>query len=735
MKTVNQSEIHSEAMTSPRASVACDHCRGSKLKCLNFDTSKCQRCHQLALDCTYTLKKSQLKRKNLSHRYLSKSFNDKLMILKPRHFKDLSKESPIQTPIEMDKLKDPNMNRLDRVILPPKSLILEVVEIFFENQYKSIFPFLHKPSFLSFIRSPEFDPGAYLDLYESKFFQANYCQSFKYPDPVVLISILALTSRLHPIMSKIYGGFSEIDSPSSFIPKYWNSQSHKFNLSYLDSTLIEEDSIKASQASNYFGWHARNLLKNVFDSPTIQRIQALVLLSSHEWGEGNNSRSYLYVGIAARMALVLGLGEEKNLKLDEGSVEEYDDFMKFIATESKRRTIWSVYMMDRCNSSGRNRSSCVKLDDIKIKLPCQEKDFTFGNEINESLTFKQANDCVLDPLKKSSLSNLSTFAFQILLFENWASIAKWVGETSRKSDQTPPYESGSTFHKLSTELDLFKSKLPNHLVYNKFNLEAHIADGSGTSFGYFHCLLFLCRIFLNREYVFCNPDALPLGWWKSTTFDLLKSLKEKFELINTLHGINRMVLAPFTGFEVFTLSATCFYFNTFPSEVLLKHLPLTDRYDDLVKVEDIKNTFQQIGAQSLELLKTWKNAWGLGRGWYYTAIKLQSLFESVNTKDTDNLQNENIRNTLHDYGNGEVDEVYKPEYIRKKEMNILNLLVNENSDDSTSDHIENNYYVSSTSKLDPKNAVSAFINSPGLDFMNNFDLSSMFPGWTDAMKI
>ena len=91
----------------------------------------------------------------------------------------------------------------------------------------------------------------------------------------------------------------------------------------------------ASNASKYFGWHARKLLR--FDEPSIERVQALCILSSHEWGEGNASRSYMYVGIAARMALILGLDDEP--KPEAG----LSDTENFIRMEMKRRNVVSVY--------------------------------------------------------------------------------------------------------------------------------------------------------------------------------------------------------------------------------------------------------------------------------------------------------------------------------------------------------------------------------------------------------
>lgn len=301
-----------------RTSVACNLCRESRVKCVNTnDGSKCQRCIRLEVPCSYTLRKSQLK-----SRLIAKNLN---------HVNSNSNYTPSEIPLDTQNTDTSYKN--DSVILPPRSMMLEIVDIFFENQYNGIFPFTHRPSLTAFLKSEEFDPETYINDYFRKYFKAEYENSLKYPDPILLLSILALCSRLHNPISRAYGSFSERESPETFRPVFENVKSVGPN--------SESKLIPSSNASNYFGWHARNLLKEVFDSPTIQRIQSLTLLSSHEWGEGNNARSYLYIGIASRMALVLGLGNEESLHKvnDKQNMTALD----YISIERKKNCLVCLY--------------------------------------------------------------------------------------------------------------------------------------------------------------------------------------------------------------------------------------------------------------------------------------------------------------------------------------------------------------------------------------------------------
>lgn len=581
----------SNSTTTPRASVACNLCRSSKIKCINnSDSTRCHRCASLDLECTYTLKTSQLKKRKLTKEFASKS-------------------PPKST-----------------VFLPDKKLIIETAEIFFENQYKGIFPLFHKPSFFQFLRSKEFDPLTYIQDYRPK---------RNVPDPVVLLAILALCARLHPEMPKIFGEFDESEA-ESFFPSFNSVAAPGF----------------ASNASKYFGWHARKLLR--FDEPSIERVQALCILSSHEWGEGNASRSYMYVGIAARMALILGLDDEPK---PEAGLSETENFIRM---EMKRRAMWSVYMMDRCNSSGRSSHTCISLDEIKVRLPCNEKEFIFGVGKEQ-------------PLRSGELVDLSLCGYQIVLFETWREISRWVGITGAKLEKIPPWESTAPYYTLSKKLDDFEEKLPAELKYNEFNLQAHIAGGSASDFAYFSGLLLLCRVFLNREYFYASPEASPPGWWKEQATILFDSLDKLDQIPKLLKPLNLMVIAPFTGFHVFSTAATCLYIAAYPKKVMKTHFN-----------GDVIKKYQKMAHDNLETLFSWLDSWGLGKSWINTLKEMKEVF----ARSTDYDQ---LRFKMRDYGNIE------------KKPDILNLLV-----------------------LD---------EAPILDFMNNLDLPNIFPDWNDAMNI
>lgn len=592
-----------------RSKLACNRCRDSKIRCHNMGKSEpCVRCQKLSFACSYTPTTAQQRHKP---------------------------SSPRNKTAEQAKTNTPDTFTTSRwassCTLPSKELILVLVDIFFENQYRGIFPFIHKPSFCAFLNSDKFAPETYLLEYESIVLESDELERSKIPDPILILAILALCCRFYPLLSP-----APDSSPTG----------------HTDS-LYELLGMSPSDASKYYGEQARHLLKEVFDQPTIQRIQGLVLLSSHEWGEGNSARSFVYVGIAARMALILGLGVEN--KLDRSSPLDNE---AIIYRESKRRTIWSIYMMDRCNSSGRNRSPAIKVNDIQVDLPSEERSFLFGlpgTEIKYAEMIERINAS-----DKYVIQQMPVCNFTILVFEVWSKVARWVGELDGKLIRTRRLESDRTYESLMKELEKIHRNLPKHLIFSDANLDAHILHLNGAHFGYFHSLLLLCDIFLLRESFFRGQPSLPLGSFKLAIFKMKRLLEDLTLLVSSLRQKKMMVMAPFTAFEVFTASITSLFFYAYPSESFRKQFSEEDEKTNSMvdqEIQQLKTEFKQMSYRNMEMLSEWADSWELARRWYRSIEKLGRVFETSLSENTSVLENDSIRHEIQDYGDGKVAEI------------------------------------------------------------------------------
>jgi hypothetical protein len=115
------------------------------------------------------------------------------------------------------------------------------------------------------------------------------------------------------------------------------------------------------EASNTFAAHARSLVLSLVDQPTVHRAQVLLMLTGHSWGAGEGRRAWVYLGMAVRMAQVLGLFEEP----PPATTRE-----DFIDAEERRRTAWTCFLMDSLLSGGKGRDRMLSGDKMRIQLPC-----------------------------------------------------------------------------------------------------------------------------------------------------------------------------------------------------------------------------------------------------------------------------------------------------------------------------------------------------------------------------
>lgn len=665
-----------------RTFLACDHCRRSKLRCAsNLDekgepVGKCQRCLKLSLECQYTPRPSQLKKQIRREKLATKikrspSFkNDSehlaFKVSKKNITPDLCDQTPpyLQGTINNFGNKHGCANYLDTMVLPSIDIMIEVVNQFFDNQYHSIFNFLHKETYLNYIKSAKFG---------HQFF--NYDDPADVPEftPCTLLAILALCARDNSKLIEIYGEFDQGNNPIQFIP----------NFSSTPSKLTPQS---PSNASRYFAFYSRLLLKDMFDTPAIQRVQSLAILSSHEWSEGNAARSYLYIGIAARMGAILGLGCPRGVCYEDQNNQYGNERDCFIAMESKRRTIWSVYMMDRCNSSGRNRSHALKIEDIEISLPCPEENFQKGIPIE----YPSYNECF------TCLNKLTSLDFTIIGFELWSKIAKWVGEIGSKKEKLNPNDPNSNFYKLSNDLKLLKESMPSELHVSSLNL--HL-EKHNLNFGFLHQLLYLSGIFLNREYFYYSSNISKIDHYEFTK-KLIHEVQESSNLIKTLVSTKNFIVTPFTAFELFTNSVTCLSISSILNDLKLKAL----------------------GMQNMEILKSFFYNDYLGSTWYSIITQLLKYFESCHNNGVFNKtlqQNTKLTNLINDYGQGDIPEQLTTHPYEIKKVDLNDILNSSDSESNSSSSSKNSNTVLPVEQIRVQTADESIVQSDDSSISSN----------------
>ncbi|CAG7923853.1 unnamed protein product [Penicillium olsonii] len=91
---------------------------------------------------------------------------------------------------------------------------------------------------------------------------------------------------------------------------------------------------------DFLGDRAKGLLEAELDTPSVATVQALIILSSHEIGNGSDTRGWLYSGMALRLAFDLALHIDLSSYVAKGSVTEAD-------AKLRRTVFWAAYMVDQ----------------------------------------------------------------------------------------------------------------------------------------------------------------------------------------------------------------------------------------------------------------------------------------------------------------------------------------------------------------------------------------------------
>lgn len=110
--------------------------------------------------------------------------------------------------------------------------------------------------------------------------------------------------------------------------------------------------------SRSFYTRARQLLDDFLDTPRISTVMALLYLAAYDDGTWS-SRSWVYSGMAARMAMDLGLYK----------ANYYSSEMSQFDVELRKRVLWTTYVMDQLHSTLMERPPMLTTDMISLGLP------------------------------------------------------------------------------------------------------------------------------------------------------------------------------------------------------------------------------------------------------------------------------------------------------------------------------------------------------------------------------
>ena len=242
------------------------------------------------------------------------------------------------------------------------------------------------------------------------------------------------------------------------------------------------------EAGEHFIAAARKSLSEEFDEPTIETIQAVIIIVQHDFFRSKGKKSMIYVSLAIRMATSLEL-----------HLEPADLNMSFQERETRRRTYWSLVVLDRLAHSGPHWQVHLRTDTLQLQLPC--KDYYYENNIpviTETLEGKIPPPIRITGNPTIQKGEKGLHAYIVMATILWCDINKYVMEEF-KNEKIPPWKEGSSYHSLETRLQQLFSSLPKEYQYSRENLLALDTLNQGAALIHLHAELVLSLCYLSRS--------------------------------------------------------------------------------------------------------------------------------------------------------------------------------------------------------------------------------------------
>ncbi|KAI4150740.1 MAG: hypothetical protein LQ341_001042 [Variospora aurantia] len=309
---------------------------------------------------------------------------------------------------------------------------------------------------------------------------------------------------------------------------------------------------------------AREIAMKRYDQPSITILTVFLILGLHEFGTCQGGRSWMFGGMAMRMAYALQLHREL----------DYDPKLSATDREIRRRIMWACFMMDRFNSSGTERPTCGSEDHYKIQLPTKE--FNFQHEVpgpTETLNAGNFNPASLEAGSKVNPSdNMGVAAYVVRVIALWGRVIRYLNLGGKEEDRYELWHPESEFGALKRQAEEFKVSLPSELQYSADNLATQATENLGNQFLFLHISYYQVVLFLHRYSIPMTPGAMvandiPRGFLSASAQTAVEAADRISELIR--HASDNNVYAPFVGYCAFT-SSTVHISNTFSNQPRLR---------------------------------------------------------------------------------------------------------------------------------------------------------------------
>ncbi|KAL8419371.1 hypothetical protein RB594_002554 [Gaeumannomyces avenae] len=196
------------------------------------------------------------------------------------------------------------------------------------------------------------------------------------------------------------------------------------------------------------------------DKPSTLKLQTLVLIIRHRILHRRFPSAFMLHAIASRFAVALRLNHESPR-------------LCFLAQESRRRLMWSVYMIDTSIAAGHTDFGLweQRPSSIRVQLPCNERNFDFDlPEVTEPLDQPSTGPGGMAPPPMSE--NIGFLALHIRVHLLRSRILQYTKSMISNPNPTPEQVASlpARFAELESQLGAFAARLPVSFGWSEANV-------------------------------------------------------------------------------------------------------------------------------------------------------------------------------------------------------------------------------------------------------------------------
>lgn len=336
---------------------------------------------------------------------------------------------------------------------------------------------------------------------------------------LVLRVFEAFFQHIHPI--PVYSFFHK----ASLVERFESNSLDRALVLALTATTCElldmGERLKA-QSSQWMS-QAEALVMQDLGKLSVIKVQCLLLLVKHHTRQNRLGIALMLHALAARAAYAIGLNYEA-------------EHLGFLARESRRRLMWSLYIIDRRLAGGISDFALFADTSIHIQLPCHERNFEFDlQQDTESLQYTLGQPFSENIGSLGIYIRLMWFRHRILYTTKAAVLSKELDVAALST----------SIEEIATELTTFENSLPDSFCFSTKALQLRAYSSRLGPYLLVHIWLRQCFCDLYRIALTGLKEALPAGQierldagtvtvWRSLCFDNALSLSKVFQSFTVL---------------------------------------------------------------------------------------------------------------------------------------------------------------------------------------------------------